>query len=456
MSDRGLEQAQRFSVFSRLLHMPATRRETHEDGIGAYQRLDQLIWISFILIGLMLSLAQLHRLAQVDANGISLATSKPFTWDFTNLWYSGRLALEGRTEVLFDLERYRAGQREIFGPYVAGGEWCYPPTLLLIGAPLALLPLYGAYALWTVGTISLLSLLLRRAGLPLLGCALLWISPGALNNILFGQNGALTAFLLIGGLLSARDRPILAGLCFAALTIKPHLGLIVPACLIAAGAWRAISWSAFFALLLAAVTAVCFGSSVWIGFLGETRLLMHAIMEAPYGVGFHANAATVFILARWFGAGVDAAYLAQGMMALIAMFAAWKLWRAPEGDPLLRAAATAVLALLATPYGYSYDMVMLSAAVLILLQRGDLNRSIVLIPIWLWPVLIEDLNSHFIPLSPLMLIYAAALCTHAYFRSTSSRGSAGAPTDVFAFAGSQSEATKLQTQADASSAKRGR
>ena len=384
---------------------------------SAQAGIDRALWLFFILIGLLLSLGHFYRLAQLDINGISLATSKPLTWDFTNLWYGGRLALEGQTENLFNLEAYRAGLRTLFTPYIENSEWSYPPTFLLIGAPLALLPLYSAYVLWTVGTLGVLSLLLRRAGLPLLGCAMIWISPGAMNNVLFGHNGALTSFLLFGGLLAARRRPMLAGLCFAALTIKPHLGLLVPVCLIAAGAWRAISWTAFFAVLMAIVTALFFGASVWVGFFTTTQPLMQAIMEAPPGQGYHANAATVFVSARWLGLGVTAAYLVQALVTLTAAIAAWRMWKTASGDPLLRASATAVLALLATPYGYSYDMVMLSAAALVVLNQGNLKRSIVLIPIWLWPVLINDLNTQVAPLSPLLLIYAAAICIHAYLRS---------------------------------------
>lgn len=381
---------------------------------AAEARRDRLIWAFFIVFGLVLSFNHFHQLAQLDANGMSLATSKPLTWDFTNLWYGGRLALEGRTDELFDLDAYRQGLRTLFVPYMEDSEWSYPPVLLLLGAPLALLPLYSAYFLWTVGTLGLLSLLLRRAGLPLLFCALLWVTPGALNNMLFGQNGALTAFLLLGGLFYAERRPRLAGLFIAALMIKPHLGLLVPVCLIAVGAWRTIAWAALFALVIAAVTTLCFGASVWLGFLQTTQPLMQTIMEAPYGQGYQVNAATMFVFARWLGLDVGAAYGVQALTTLIAAGSAWKLWRGPSGDPALRAAATTALGLLATPYGYSYDLVMVSAAVLIVLQRGHLKHSIALIPVWLWPVLVHDLNAQVAPLSPLVLIYAARIFIRAH------------------------------------------
>lgn len=384
---------------------------------AAHARTDRLVWLFFVLVGLVLSVHQLRQLAQLDANGISLATSKPLPWDFTNLWYGGRLALEGRTAELFDLDAYRQGLRALFVPYLADSEWSYPPVLLLIAAPLALLPLYPAYFLWTAGTLGLLSLILRRAGLPLFGCALLWLTPGALNNVVFGQNGALTAALLFGGLLLAERRPMLAGLCIAALTIKPHLGLLVPICLIAAGAWRTMSWTALFAILIAGVTTLCFGTSVWLGFFTTTQPLMQAIMEAPYGQGYHANSATMFVLARWIGLDLGATYFVQAVTTLAAAAAAWKLWRGPAGDPMLRVAATSALVLLATPYAYSYDMVMVSAAVLIVLQRGNLTRSIVLTPVWLWPVLVNNFNVQVAPLSPLVLIYAARIFYVAHRRS---------------------------------------
>jgi hypothetical protein len=374
------------------------------------------LWFAALCLGLTISLSHLGHLARLDTNGISLATSKPPTWDFTNLWYGGRIALEGRTDILFNVEDYRAGLRSLFAPYIEDSEWSYPPTFLLIGAPLALLPLYSAYILWTVGTLGLLTFVLRRADLPLPACFLLWISPGVLNNILFGHNGALTAALLFGGLLTAKKHPVLAGLCFGILTIKPHLGLLVPVCLVAAGAWRAISWSAFFALLLAGLTTLCFGASVWWGFLGTTQALMQAIMEAPYGQGYQANAATVFVSARWLGLSVAQAYLVQALATLAAAIAAWMVWRRPAGDPLLRAAVTAALTLLATPYGYSYDMVMLSAAVLIVVSRANWRHDILLIPIWLWPGITNGLNTGLAPLSPLALIFASGLCMHAFFR----------------------------------------
>jgi hypothetical protein len=102
---------------------------------------------------------------------------------------------------------------------------------------------------------------------------------------------------------------------------------------------------------------------------------------------------------------------------LCAAFVTWKMWRTPGGDPLLRVGATGVLTLLATPYGYSYDLVMLSAAVLIVIQRARWDRDYLLIPVWLWPVLNNLVNRRVGPLAPSILILAAGICIYVYFRS---------------------------------------
>lgn len=382
-----------------------------------FQTLSRATWAAFVLIGLTIGLTHFLRLYQLDENGISLATNKSPTWDFTNLWFGGRLALDGQLSTIFEVEAYRQGLRDIFAPYIADSEWSYPPSILLLGVPLAMVPLSGAYAVWTFGTLLLLTVVARRVGFSRLSCVLLWLSPGVWNNALFGQNGALTASLFVGGLFYAHSRPRMAGLCFAALTVKPHLGLLIPVCLIAARAWRGVIWSAAFAAILVGLTGFAFGVSVWFEFLTITQPLMRAIMEAPYGQGYHANASTVFVTARWLGIEVGPAYAAQLICAATSAGVAWRLWRNRAGDPLLRIAATSILALLATPYGYSYDMVLLSFACVAVLQSGSMRLNVLLIPAWLWPALVNGFNASIGPVSPLVIAYAAAISIWAYRQS---------------------------------------
>lgn len=371
------------------------------------------VWAAAVAIGALLAAVQLARIAQLDADGISLIANKPPSWDFTNLWYAGRLAGDGQLDALFDVERYRAGLRALFAPTIDDSEWSYPPTMLLFGVALGQLPLALAHAVWMLGTLALLAVVMRRAGLSATGCALLCISPGVLNNLAFGQNGALTAALLLGGLAAAPSHPVRAGLAFGLLTVKPQFGLVVPVALAAGRHWRAIAWSAAAAALLVALSLVAFGPEAWRGFAGVTQPLMRSILEAPWGAGYHANATTLFMGARRLGVGVGAAYALQAAAGVAAAAIVWRLWRRPARDPLLRATTTGLLALLATPYSFSYDLVLLAAAILAIRRAAGNRYDLLLAPLWLWPLVVNVVNVELGPLTPLVLAGAAALALRA-------------------------------------------
>jgi len=222
-----------------------------------------------------------------------------------------------------------------------------------------------------------------------------------LNNIFFGHNGAATAALFVGGLLVAQRRPWLAGLCFGLFTMKPHLGVLLPVCLIATRNWRAIGWSALFALSLAGLSGAIFGWGVWVGFWEVTRPLMRAVLEAPYGNGYQQNAATLFLTARWLGSSLTSAYLVQMLALGACAIIVWKLWR--SGLRLeLKIAATAMLTPLSTPYAYSYDMVVVAAGALIVAYRY--RPHVALLPLWVLPLLVAPLNRSVGQVAPLILI----------------------------------------------------
>ena len=52
--------------------------------------------------------------------------------------------------------------------------------------------------------------------------------PPVFLCLMQGQTGLLAAALLGGGLLALRPRPVLAGVLFGLLTVKPQLGLLLP------------------------------------------------------------------------------------------------------------------------------------------------------------------------------------------------------------------------------------
>ncbi|MBN9549331.1 MAG: DUF2029 domain-containing protein [Alphaproteobacteria bacterium] len=274
----------------------------------------------------------------------------------------------------------------MFSPDLPNQEWSYPPNILLLGVPLATLPILPAYLIWTVGTVLCLWLAIRPLKLGAAVELAIVLSPAVVWNSVFGQNGALTTALLVGGLALAPKRPLLAGILFGLLTIKPHLGILVPFCLLASGNWRAIFAAIGTAVVIAVATGLFFGFDVWRLFLTETRPLMTAIMEAPYPQPYQYNATTVFFTTRAVGIGLVPAYGVQAVatVASVAM-AVWLWWPGRLVSHQERVALTAVLAILATPYGYTYDTIGVAVAVAMLAMMVSRPPRLILAICWLWP-----------------------------------------------------------------------
>ena len=110
-----------------------------------------------------------------------------------------------------------------------------PPIYLFVGAGLASLPYFVAFASWIALTWSAFALTLRRIIGHQLGLILAAAFPATWFNVAIGQNGCLTAALMGWTLLLLDSQPVLAGLCLGALTYKPQFGLLFPLVLGIAG-----------------------------------------------------------------------------------------------------------------------------------------------------------------------------------------------------------------------------
>lgn len=361
------------------------------------------------VLGLIPGVLLIVAVWQVGADGVSPVTAKWPTWDFTNLWAGGVLAASGKLPTLFDPAEYSRWLRAVLSPRVADHEWSYPPTMLLLGVPLARLPLVPSYLVWTFGTLGLLWIALRAGGLSWAACAAAILSPAMLNNAALGQNGALTAALLVGALLLTDRRPVAAGILIGFLTVKPHLGLLLPVCVVASRNWRALGAAALTGLAMVVVTGLVVGWDAWRLFFAVTAPTMRAILEAPWPSGYQVNAVTVFLSVRALGASVPFAYAAQAAAALACAALVWRAWRRGDADPHARMALTVALTLLASPYGYSYDMLALTAGVAALMALGQWRVTALEALVWLWPGLTHFVTQNYFPISPLVTAAAAWL-----------------------------------------------
>ncbi|MFN3961205.1 MAG: glycosyltransferase family 87 protein [Parvularculaceae bacterium] len=287
--------------------------------------------------------------------------------DFIVFQHAAARADEADLAGLYEMKTLKA---ELMARYPGRGEmnfgWMYPPTMFLFLAPLGEAPYLAAFSIWVLAFGAIFLIVLHR----------LWASPRALffavtappffQAIITGQNGLLTGALiaLAGG--HAKERPVLAGLAAGLLTVKPQLGLLIPVAFAAAGCWRAFFIAGATALSLAGLSVVAFGADLWLAFIDG--LLAHGGRMAAEGFPFH-KLVTPFGLVTMLGAPAPLSHTVQIAAALALAAYVFIVWKR-VGDAGLRLAALSSAAVLATPYAFYYEVVIVLPAILLIAKRA--------------------------------------------------------------------------------------
>jgi len=346
--------------------------------------------------------------------------------DFVNTWMGARGAFQGHVASWFDFDTYNAALRQVFGPNFPEHHSSYPPHLLLFTWPLGLLPYLPAYAIWSIAGLALYVLVAAGGERRTDRLLLLAVAPAVVVNVYGGQNGFLTAALLIGGLSLLDSRPIVSGVLFGMLTVKPQLGMLLPLMLALTGQWRCIASAAATALGLGALTAAIFGPEVWPAFLELSVPKQQAVLAYGSGI-FPAMMPTAFMNARIAGLPLDWAWAIQGIVSAAAVGAfVWTFWR--RRDPALSTALFVTASFLATPYAFNYDMVIFGW-VLAQLRDHEGTRALddrLAMVVWTVPVTTMILGLAHIPISFLAL---AAFAARLVWRmaQTEAKARSGAP-----------------------------
>ena len=300
-------------------------------------------------------------------DGLSDGVSRPFGDDFVNYWSGAFLALHARAREVYDFHAFHVFEQSVTGPNIGAYHYSYPPVLLLLTLPLALIPYVPALGVWLVATWYGFYRALKMTsgeGAFVLSLA----TPALLVNAIGGQNGALTAALLCGALILLDRRPIMAGVLFGCLVYKPHLALMLPFALIAGRRWLTVVTTGTTAVLLVAASVALFGLQCWLDYLHNLDFLRAAILED--GAGVWHRMVSVFVFARRFGADVQTAYIMQAVFAALAAIVVARSWWCDDSAPI-RNALVIMGTCLTTPYLQDYDLVMSAFVVVWLKQAGE-------------------------------------------------------------------------------------
>jgi hypothetical protein len=322
------------------------------------------------LLCIALAMANLAYLvaSYVEGSWLVTAGGAAIPSDFVNVWAAGHLVLQGNPALAYDWPAHKAIEEIAVGhPFPGYFGWHYPPMFLFAAATLALCSYIGGYLAWLLVTFPAYVIVVRQITAERAGYLLALAFPAILSNFIVGQNGFLTAGLLGGALLTMERRPILSGVFIGLLTYKPHLGLLIPIALLAGGHWRVIASATLTTVLIAGASLLAFGSETWIAFFHSIPHTSQAFLSD--GWANFGKLQTLFGLARMFDVPETAAWTLQIALALVAALAVALIWRSRMAFEI-KAAALGAGVMLATPYLYTYDLVVLAVPLAFLYRLG--------------------------------------------------------------------------------------
>jgi hypothetical protein len=330
-----------------------------------------------------------------------------FGRDFLNTWMGGRSALAEGPAAWFDFRVYNDLLRALIG-ITESYFWSYPPHVLLFIWPFGLMPYLPAFVLWTLGGFALFLYAAAAGGVERRHLLFVAVAPAVAINVFIGQNGFFTAALLIGGLINLDRRPLLAGVLFGFLTIKPQLGLLIPVVLLVSGRWRTIAAAAATTAALVAATSWLYGADIWMAYLRNVVPVQHFLQEHGNGMLF-LQIPSAFYAVRLVGLPVPMAWTLQAIVSAVAVAAViWTFRR--RRDPVLSMALLVAATFLVTPYSLNYDMVVLGWVLALLRQRQG-NEPIdhyLIIAVWTLPLTMMLAGLIHVPLALLVLAAFAA------------------------------------------------
>lgn len=365
------------------------------------------LWVLAVLNIAMLAILLATSHGGVDANGFLIGT------DFISFWTSGQMLHYAGNP--YDGAAHIAAQRAVHASPGAYTAFFYPPSFLPFCWPLGWLGYFPALGLWLIATGALFVAALRGwwreagAGIPF------WLAltayPAMAIVITHGQTSWLVGGLLGIGLLNARTRPVLAGICLGLATVKPQFGVLVPLALVASREWKVVFVAGGTAIVLAAVSALAFGPQVWPDWLAASGRAQEAMREGAVGFG---KMVSVFAALRLLGMGAALAYAVQAVaglaVAALTLAAAWKRrWNAGLASIVLAGAP------LVTPFVLDYDMVLVAFPLLWLAGEGLRSgfapyEKLVLLLTFVATAFARPMAMHLgLPIMPLVLVAFFAL-----------------------------------------------
>jgi hypothetical protein len=353
-----------------------------------------------------------------------------FSRDFVNVYAAGTAVREGRAAQVYDWDNQKILEHQIEqsgkgpNPEESYIPWLYPPMFLGVAWILAFLPYYGALAAYLIAGFAAYAVSIAKLARAKQSIWAIAAFPGVCSNLFVGQNGFITTALLGAGLYFLDASPIAAGVFFGLLSYKPHFFILIPIVLAASRSRKALFSTLASASICAGLSLAAFGLDSWRAFFNGLPAARAAILEntSDRWLGIMH---TAFSAVRMFGGSLQAAYAVQAIVAVLSVLFLIYIWsRRPS--LAVRASSLCGVLLLASPYSFGYDQVLLAIPIALLAKEGAetgfLNfEKLFLFALWLLPAFAKDTGEYYaLPLTPPMLAALLYFCWKRQIRETPS------------------------------------
>jgi len=292
--------------------------------------------------------------------------------DFLPFYTLGKLALERRGDLLYDMPAQAVLRQEI-APRALPYAYLpfYGPQASLVFAPFAELPYSYALLAWLLLSALIYGIcccaVWRRCPHLQHERANVWLAaaafPGFFHLITFAQSSALPLLFFTLTYLALRaNKQFLAGLAIGCIVFKPQFALAGVIVFLISRYWPLILGAFLSSIAQLAVGCFVYGSAVMKAYI---HALLHAgdfpaILEPKLYQSFSLRGFWLLLVPST--AMADILYAASAILVLWMLRTIWK----KEGPFDLRYSALLLASLLAAPHANAYDLVILAPAFLML------------------------------------------------------------------------------------------
>ncbi|NDU86395.1 MAG: DUF2029 domain-containing protein [Ferrovum sp.] len=330
--------------------------------------------------------------------GFYVATSSVFSphghrmlSDLSVFWIAAVMGLDGQGGMAYQEPALRAALLH-FIPQVQGNfGWFYPPAYYLLILPLGYFSHYfPVYFAWMIPNLGLFAWMIRKIMTRSSTAWFVAAGGGVWLNLLYGQNGFLTASLALGILLLLKRHEQWAGVLLGILTIKPQLLVVFPLVFILSRAWKGLGVALIVCLMLNGLGVIVVGQSVLEGWWHSMSLARTFLEQDGRHSHYWVHMPTLFAQCRLWGMSLPVAYGLHWFVAGLAWATLIMIWKATH-KIALRGSAVVVAALLSSPYLMNYDLVWLSLILVWMVELGQREgwfrgERVILILLWILPI----------------------------------------------------------------------